>query len=83
MKPEVKVFILRMIVILFGLLGVAQFAAFATGDCEFFRMVVTVPVCFALSYEAYFGAERVLRARRMRAISLRILHNANTTSRVA
>ena len=83
MKSQIKVFILRMMVVLFGMFGVAQFASFAIGECGFFQMIATAPLCFALAYEAYFGAERILRARRKRAICLRIAHNPQNASRVA
>lgn len=75
MKYELKSFLLNMVVVLFGLLGLAQFCAFVGGESSFSQMLLVAPACIALSYEACRAERHITRAHHRRAVALRVIQN--------
>ncbi|MEG0911549.1 MAG: hypothetical protein RSB47_03010 [Ruthenibacterium sp.] len=83
MKYEVKSFLLNTIVVLFGVLGLAQFCAFISGESSFLQMLAIVPACAALGYEAYCAEVRLTRARHRQAVALRVVKNESVSRYIA
>ncbi|MEG0167815.1 MAG: hypothetical protein RR867_06505 [Ruthenibacterium sp.] len=83
MKYEVKSFLLKIMMVLFGLLGMTQLGAFAGGECSFLQMLMIAPVCAVLCYEACKADAHITREKSRRVVALRVAQREPTSRFVA